>query len=378
MSIRHTILYGKTPSPVRNLFARPFGTADGLFPYGIRLRRRIVRQTKLFPYGIMAGVEQYMVKEIMRKFAIISFCKEAAPKLRSGSYADGITDQSHLLPLTVMAFHVNLPSSDHSEMASDKNRFAGCFLALCAKTLIKTYCDFGNTYSHNRKLLVVLESLERLVKSTSSALLPKKRASVTRQMLPHVSLEEQTLKVLVFPLAKIRHISESAKYSESALSQKMEHLPLVGQTLLNYQLWRAPKTSEIKLHHKDKHFFRICKLLRFGTANPVFPVPNPLVRPFGTANPTFAEQNQSLRPFRSANGSFPYRIDPIFCTGGAFDGLRYRKHPLFCTGGGGSERSGFNGRRFRRRGAWCGRRMVLSVDYGSVGGVRLRMAGCGC
>ena len=170
--------------------------------------------------------------------------KEAAPKVRSGSYADGIAGQSLCLPLAVVGPHVNLPSSDHSEVASDENRFASCFLALCAKALIKTYCDFGNTYSHNRKLLVVLESLERLVKSTSSALLPKKRASATRQMLPHVSLEEQTLKVLVFPLAKIRHISESTKYSESALSQKMEHLPFYGQTLRYFSLGERPKLYE--------------------------------------------------------------------------------------------------------------------------------------
>ena len=141
--------------------------------------------------------------------------KEAAPIILSGPYADGITDQSHLLPLTVMASHVNLPAADHSEMAPDKDRFPGCFLALRAKTLIKTYCDFGNTYSHKRKLLVKLESLERLVKSTSSAFLLKKRASAARQMLPYSSLEERTLKVLVFPSAKIKHISESAKYSDS-------------------------------------------------------------------------------------------------------------------------------------------------------------------
>ena len=176
----------------------------------------------------------------MREFAFI-FAKEAAPKLRSGSYADGIAGQSLCLPLAVVGPHVNLPSSDHSEVASDENRFASCFLALCAEALIKTYCDFGNTYSHNRKLLVVLESLERLVKSTSSALLPKKRASATRQMLPHVSLEEQTLKVLVFPLAKIRHISESAKYSESALSQNKRSICLsVGRRSINISLESAP------------------------------------------------------------------------------------------------------------------------------------------
>ena len=133
--------------------------------------------------------------------------KEAAPIIWSGPYADGITDQSHLLPLTVMASHVNLPATDHSEMALDKDRFASCFLALCAKALseAKIELEFKIHFEFCRNML---ESWERLVKSTSSA-----------------------------------------------LSQKMEHLPLVGQTLLNYQLWRAPKTSKIKLHHKDKHFF---------------------------------------------------------------------------------------------------------------------------
>ena len=136
--------------------------------------------------------------------------KEAAPIIWSGPYADGITDQSHLLPLTVMASHVNLPATDHSEMAPDKDRFPSCFLALRAKTLSEAKFKLDRNYHF--EINILLESWERLVKSTSSA-----------------------------------------------LSQKMEHLPLVGQTLLNYQLWRAPKTSKIKLHHKDKHFFRNCK-----------------------------------------------------------------------------------------------------------------------
>ena len=229
----------------------------------------------------------------MRKFAIIA-CKEAAPKLRSGSYADGIAGQSLCLPLAVVGPHVNLPSSDHSEVASDKNRFASCFLALCAKALIKTYCDFGNTYSHNRKLLVVLESLERLVKSTSSALLPKKRASATRQMLPHVSLEEQTLKVLVFPLAKIRHISESTKYSESALSQKMEHLPFYGQTLRYFSLGERPKLQKLNSATKIP--------ISSGIASPV-------VRgEIRTGNPTFAVRILLAGSFGSANSLFPYGI----------------------------------------------------------------------
>ena len=140
------------------------------------------------------------------------FGKEAAPRVRSGSYADGIAGQSLCLPLAVVGPHVNLPSSDHSEVASDENRFASCFLALRAKTLSEAKIELDFYFHIRNKFYYLLESWERLVKSTSSA-----------------------------------------------LSQKMEHLPLVGQTLLNYQLWRAPKTSKIKLHHKDTHFFRNCK-----------------------------------------------------------------------------------------------------------------------
>ena len=231
-----------------------------------------------------------MVKEIMRKFALI-FGKEAAPRVRSGSYADRAAGQGVRLPLAVVGPHVDLPSSDHPEVASDKNRFASCFLALCAKKLIKTYCDFGNTYSHNRKLLVVLESLERLVKSTSSALLPKKRASATRQMLPHVSLEEQTLKVLVFPLAKVRHISESAKYSESALSQKMEHLPLFWQTLRYFSLGERPKLYENNNPSQRYLYLPDLQALAVPYGKRLFPV-----------------RNLSARPFGSANGLFPYEI----------------------------------------------------------------------
>lgn len=100
--------------------------------------------------------------------------KEAAPVWWNGSYADEVADQSCLLPITVMSFHINLSAIDHSEMASDINWFSRRFLALCAKALIKTNNDLGNIYSHKRKLLVMLESLERLFKSTSSALSLKK------------------------------------------------------------------------------------------------------------------------------------------------------------------------------------------------------------
>ena len=341
----------------------------------------------------------------MKEFALI-FGKEAAPKLRSGSYADGIAGQGVRLPLAVVGPHVNLPSSDHSEVASDKDRFASCFLALCAKALseakieleFKIHFEFccnmleswerlvkstssalsqkmehlplvgqtllnyqlwrapktskiklhhKDTHFFRNCKAAQLESLERLVKSTSSALLPKKRASATRQMLPHVSLEEQTLKVLVFPLAKIRHISESTKYSESALSQNKRSICLsVGRRSINISLESAPIHTDYNPSAKITISSGIASPVVRGeirTANPAFPVPNSLSRPFG-----------------SANGLFPYRIGPLFCTARAFDGLWYRKHPSgctgpvsnpvpcekpahFCTRGGGSARSGLNG-----------------------------------
>lgn len=133
--------------------------------------------------------------------------KGADPVWWNGSYADEVADQSCLLPITVMSFHINLSAIDHSEMASDINWFLRRFLALCAKALIKTNNDLGNIYSHKRKLLVMLESLERLFKSTSSALSLKKEHLPPDKCSIFSSLEERTLKVLIFPCTKIDIIS---------------------------------------------------------------------------------------------------------------------------------------------------------------------------
>lgn len=53
------------------------------------------------------------------------------------------------------------------------------------------------------KLLVMLESLERLFKSTSSALSLKKEHLPPDKCSIFSSLEERTLKVLIFPYAKL-------------------------------------------------------------------------------------------------------------------------------------------------------------------------------
>ena len=94
--------------------------------------------------------------------------KEAAPVWWSGSYADEVADQSCLLPITVMSFHINLSAIDRSEMASDINWFLRRFLALCAKAL--SVANYDLKFNCHLKKEFLVESLERLVKSTSSAL----------------------------------------------------------------------------------------------------------------------------------------------------------------------------------------------------------------
>ena len=94
--------------------------------------------------------------------------KEAAPVWWNGSYADEVAGQSCLLPITVMSFHINLSAIDHSEMASDINWFLRRFLALCAKAL--SVANYDLKFNCHLKKEFLVESLERLVKSTSSAL----------------------------------------------------------------------------------------------------------------------------------------------------------------------------------------------------------------
>ena len=117
--------------------------------------------------------------------------KEAAPVWWNGSYADEVADQSCLLPITVMSFHINLSAIDHSEMASDINWFLRRFLALCAKALIKAdrIVDF---YFHKDMIVLLLESLERLAKSTSSAFFQTKGASTNIADAPCRSVLEST------------------------------------------------------------------------------------------------------------------------------------------------------------------------------------------
>ena len=61
---------------------------------------------------------------------------EAAPA-GNGSDTDGVAVKAVGLPMSVVSLHVHLLASDHSEMASYKNKCLSCFFALFARTLIK-------------------------------------------------------------------------------------------------------------------------------------------------------------------------------------------------------------------------------------------------
>ncbi len=191
--------------------------------------------------------------------------KEAAPITCSGSYADGITDQSHLLPLTVMASHVNLPATDHSEMAPDKDRFPNCFLALRAKTLSEAKIKLDSK-KHFEISCNTLER-ERLVKSTSSA-----------------------------------------------LSQKKEHLPLVGQTLLDHQLWRASNNfSSLKSDTKIKHISESAKYSDSFV--------NELSLRSLSLSKRPAPTNKAATAFRTANTPLLYGTPPERCSAYAAKGV---------------------------------------------------------
>lgn len=65
---------------------------------------------------------------------------DEAARWMSGSDTDGYADKAEGLPFAVVGLHVDLLASDHSEMASDKNRLVSVF-ALCAGALVKLNDD---------------------------------------------------------------------------------------------------------------------------------------------------------------------------------------------------------------------------------------------
>ena len=126
----------------------------------------------------------------------------------NGSYADGLNSQSVSLLFTVMSSHINLSAIDHSKMASDINGLANCVPALCAKALSNAYVNVENVYFHTKMLVKMLESQERLVKSTSSAFFPKKVEHLQICKCSKLtSIKERTLKAQHFPMQRYRFFS---------------------------------------------------------------------------------------------------------------------------------------------------------------------------
>ena len=144
------------------------------------------------PVLLLRGQRKTNKFSFMEEVIYIEGIKEAAPVGWNGSYADGGKSQSWWLPVTVVRSHVNLSAIDHPEMASDINGLASCFLALCAKALIKAYriVDF---YFHKDMIVLLLESLERLVKSTSSAFLLKRKSICRNANALKLSALESTI-----------------------------------------------------------------------------------------------------------------------------------------------------------------------------------------
>lgn len=77
---------------------------------------------------------------------------DEAARVMSGSDTDGYADKALGLPFTVVGLHVDLLASDHSEMASDKNRLVSVF-ALCAGALFKLKNNGEYNHTINVKCL---------------------------------------------------------------------------------------------------------------------------------------------------------------------------------------------------------------------------------
>ena len=145
----------------------------------------------------------------MEEAIFISGNKGAAPVGWNGSYADEGKSQSWWLPVTVVRSHVNLSAIDHSEMASDINGFASCFLALCAKALAIADSNLENVDFHNENAFSALceqgaacqEYIIR-ISSKKKEHLQKCKCSITISFGEH-----NTLKAQHFPIQKYGKIS---------------------------------------------------------------------------------------------------------------------------------------------------------------------------
>lgn len=119
-----------------------------------------------------------------------------------GSRTDG--KKWHQLPFPVMRFDVNLPATDHPEVASDADSFTGLFLTNYCKVL--SGARFCKSYFHLNEILEC-ESKERLVIEYSIRL-DKNRTSTQKEinvLLYFVHESLPPLELHNFYIGKYRH-----------------------------------------------------------------------------------------------------------------------------------------------------------------------------
>lgn len=107
------------------------------------------------------------------------------------------------------------------------------------------------------------------------------------------------------------------KSTSSALSQnKMEHLPLVGQTLLNHQLWRASNNfSSLKSTTKITISSGIASSC--GSVRETLPLPYPTSPSGHSVRQTgFSRTKPAREAIWFGKWLFPVQNRPLFCTGG--------------------------------------------------------------
>ena len=145
----------------------------------------------------------------MEEVVYIMDNKEAVPVWWNGSYADEVADQSCLLPITVMSFHINLSAIDHSEMASDINWFLRRFLALCAKALAIADSNLENVDFHNENAFSALCEQGAACQEYIIRISSKKKEHLQKcKCSKTISFgEHNTLKAQHFPMQKYGKIS---------------------------------------------------------------------------------------------------------------------------------------------------------------------------
>ena len=145
----------------------------------------------------------------MEEAIFISGNKGAAPVGWNGSYADEGKSQSWWLPVTVVRSHVNLSAIDHSEMASDINGFASCFLALCAKALAIADSNLENVDFHNENAFSALCEQGAACQEYIIRISSKKKEHLQKcKCSKTISFgEHNTLKAQHFPIQKYGKIS---------------------------------------------------------------------------------------------------------------------------------------------------------------------------